>query len=188
MAPTHRATIDVESARRRPHREGAVLILLYPADGQVSTVFTVRRSDLPDHAGQVSYPGGRRESGETLEAAALREAEEEIGVDRSDIEVLGGLTPLFIPPSRFIVYPFVAASPGRPPFSIEEREVERILEIQLGRLLDPAIRRLETWEIRGESSRVPSFDVDGSRIWGATAMITSELLGIVEPILPPTTG
>ncbi len=113
MAPPHRDMIDATAAKDRPHNEGAVLILLYPRGDEegdeVSTVFTVRHPDLRYHGGQISFPGGRREPGEPLEVTAVREAEEEVGIDRHSVEVLGSLTPLFIPPSRFIVHPYVAA-------------------------------------------------------------------------------
>ena len=179
MAPTHRETIDVTAARDRPHKEGAVLILLFPSDAQVSTVYTVRHADLRHHGGQISFPGGRRESDESLEATAIREAEEEVGIDRTKIEILGSLTPLFIPPSRFIVHPFVAATHFSPEFRVEKREVERILEVPLSHLSDPSSHRLEKWEVEGEESYVPFFQVGGARIWGATAMITSELLEVI---------
>ena len=107
------------------------------------------------------------------------EAEEEVGIDRTKIEVLGALTPLFIPPSQFIVHPFVAVTSASPEFRADEREVERILEVPLRRLLDPSSRQMQSLEIRGEYSQVPCFKVDESRIWGATAMITSELLEVV---------
>ncbi|MFV1981463.1 MAG: CoA pyrophosphatase, partial [Rhodothermia bacterium] len=129
MAPPHRESMDVDRARTRPHKEGAVLILLYPSAGEVATLFTVRKAELRHHGGQVSFPGGRRELGESLEMTAIREAEEEAGIDRTRIEVLGSLTPLFIPPSQFIVHPFVAVANASPEFRIEEREVERILKV-----------------------------------------------------------
>jgi 8-oxo-dGTP pyrophosphatase MutT (NUDIX family) len=187
MAPPHRESIDANRARSRPHKEGAVLILLYPsADGaideavdEVYTVFTVRKAELRHHGGQISFPGGRRELGESLEMTAIREAEEEVGIDRAKIEVLGALTPLFIPPSRFIVHPFVAVAHASLEFRIEEREVECILEVPLSRLRDPSSRQMQTLEMRGENSQVPCFKVDESRIWGATAMITSELLEVL---------
>jgi 8-oxo-dGTP pyrophosphatase MutT (NUDIX family) len=179
MAPSHREAIDITAARRRPHNEGAVLVLLFRSEGRVQTVFTVRRADLRHHGGQISFPGGKREAGESLEATAVREAEEEIGLDSKSIRLMGPLTPLFIPPSRFIVYPFVAVTDQAPEFRLQEREVERILEIPLSQLWDPSTRRLESWEIDGEASEVPLFQVGEERIWGATAMITSELLAVV---------
>ena len=184
MAPPHRESIDVDRARNRPHKEGAVLVLLYPSvdglAGDVSTVFTVRRADLRHHGGQISFPGGRRESGESLEMAAIREAEEEVGIDRTMIDVIGLLTPLFIPPSQFIVHPFVAVTNTSPEFRVEEREVERILEVPISRLRDPSSRQMQEWEIRGEKSQVPCFKIGESKIWGATAMITSELLELIS--------
>ncbi|MGD8415190.1 MAG: CoA pyrophosphatase [Candidatus Latescibacterota bacterium] len=180
MAPSHRETIDPDEARKRPHREGAVLVMLYPGQSGPSTLFTVRRADLNDHAGQISFPGGRREAGERLETTATREAEEEVGIGRDEIEVVGELTPLYIPPSRYIVHPFVAAAASRPDFRLQESEVARIIEVPLADLQDPANRRSEIWKIRDEESRVPCFRIGGERIWGATAMIMNELLAVIS--------
>ncbi|HEY5564030.1 MAG TPA: CoA pyrophosphatase, partial [Rhodothermia bacterium] len=106
MAPSHRVRFN---PTRTGAREGAVMILLFPEDGGVSTLFTLRRKDLADHAGQISFPGGRREDGETFQEAALRECEEEVGIAQDRIRVLGALTDLFIPPTRYIVHPFIGA-------------------------------------------------------------------------------
>jgi 8-oxo-dGTP pyrophosphatase MutT (NUDIX family) len=180
MAPSHRVTIDVEQARKRPHKESAVLVLLFPAAGEVATVYTVRRGDLTHHAGQISFPGGRREPNETLEETAIREAEEEIGVSRELFEILGAMTELYIQPSGFIVQPFLAVSSERPDFTAQQQEVERVLEIPLVALFDPKNRRTEQWTIRGEASTVPFFKVADHTIWGATAMISGELLALVR--------
>lgn len=182
MAPSHRGIIDPDTARERFHLEGAVLVLLYPSAGGASVVYTIRRADLRNHGGQVSFPGGRREEGESLEETAIREAGEEVGIDREAVELIAELTPLYIPPSRYIVHPFVGAARSRPDFTRGEDEVDRILEVPLRKLLDPESRSVERWNIRGQESDVPFFDVADVRIWGATAMITSELLAAVEPV------
>jgi len=179
MAPSHREALDTELARSRPHKESAVLILLYPVEGAVSTIYTIRRADLRHHGGQVSFPGGRRNPGEPLSETALREAEEEVGIDRAAVDVLGALTPLFIPPSQFMVHPFVAVCCRQPTFRAQPSEVEELLEIELATLLDPPNRQTEQWEIDGEVSDVPFFAVAGQTIWGATAMITNELLEVI---------
>lgn len=158
------------------------MILLFPSEGGVSTLFTVRRQDLPDHAGQISFPGGKREGAETFREAALRECEEEVGIDSAQIDVLGSLSPLFIPPTRFIVHPFVGALSSLPPIVPQEREVEAVLKVPLTVLQDPATRDSEEWTFRGETSTVPFFRVDTHTIWGATAMITSELLELLDGV------
>jgi len=158
------------------------MILLFPEKEGISTLYTVRRDDLADHAGQISFPGGKREVGETFEEAALRECEEEIAVARSSIRVLGKLSTLFIPPTRFVVHPFVGSVSSLPEIVPDEREVASILRVPLQVLGDPSIRREEEWTIRGEPSVVPFFHVEDQVIWGATAMITAEFLQLLADL------
>ena len=158
-------------------RLGGVLVLLYCA-GEALTLVLTRRPDYEGvHSGQVSFPGGRHEPPETLEATALRETAEEIGVPPAEVEVLGALTPLYILPSDFEVHPFVGrARNGRPVFVPDPREVAEIVETPFDLLLDPATRVGEVWELRGLSMRVPFFLVGEHKVWGATAMMLSELV------------
>lgn len=182
MSPSGRDTIDPGDAGPGS-REGAVLILLFPEGDdpttEPETVFTVRHTALKHHGGQISFPGGRREEGESLAAAALREAREEVGVDPGMVELLGRLTPLFVPPSRFVVHPFVGVTRSRPDFRIDESEVSRAFTVRLRDLIDPANRALEEWTLRGTRRSVPCYRLDGELIWGATAMMTSELLTVL---------
>lgn len=169
-------------------RPAAAIVLLYPVEERPTLVLTVRTSTLPDHAGQVSLPGGRVDPGETIEAAALREAHEEVGVASSHVDVLGRLTPLHIPVSGFLLYPVVAATRDRPPLVASEAEVARVLEVPLDALRDPARVRVDL-RPRLEADylqAVPSFAVEGEHVWGATAMVLSEFLTLlgVPPILP----
>jgi 8-oxo-dGTP pyrophosphatase MutT (NUDIX family) len=168
--------------RRRPSdkpgrpRQGGVLLVIYPWQRQTFVVLTRRRDDLGSHAGQISFPGGRREDGESLQATALREAREEIGVEAENLMLLGELSHLYIPPSDFEVHPFVAWHHGRPRFVPQESEVAEILEVPLGHLLDPATRQEETWELHGYQVHVPFYMVESHKVWGATAMMISEFL------------
>jgi 8-oxo-dGTP pyrophosphatase MutT (NUDIX family) len=159
-------------------RLGGVLLLLYYQAGELCLVLTRRRDDLPSHAGQISFPGGRHEPPETLLMTALRETYEEIGVQAAELSVLGELTPLYIPPSDYEVHPFVAwYKNGRQPvFSPHTREVAEILEVPLSHLLDPATRVEETWQLHGYKVVVPFFAVQEHKVWGATAMMLSEFL------------
>jgi 8-oxo-dGTP pyrophosphatase MutT (NUDIX family) len=141
-------------------------------------VLTVR-GDTPRHAGQVSLPGGVVEPGETFEQAALREAHEEVALDRERVRVLGPLTPLDIPVSGFRLYPIVAAVDQRPALRPADGEVAHILEIAVDELLDPrAVRRLER-ERDGIALTVPGFHVAAHEIWGATAMVLAEFLTLL---------
>lgn len=170
-------------SHRQPERTGSprlgsVLVLLFPSDGQLQLVLTRRRDDLKNHGGQMSFPGGRKEPGETLVMAALRETEEEIGISPRSVEVIGELTPLYIPPSDFEVHPFVAwhSNGSRPHFSPNPAEVAEIVEVPLQHLLDPASRLEQPWHYRGNVINVPYYVVGDHKVWGATAMMISELV------------
>jgi len=160
-------------------RDGAGLILLYPHRHRVHVVLTVRKHDLPQHAGQVSLPGGAVEPSEDPTAAALREAHEEVGIDPGAVTVLGRLTPLHIPASGFVLHAVVGDVPARPDLRPDPREVERILEVPLDDLCDPARVVVEQRQLVGRLREVPYFDVDGEKVWGATAMILAELLWLL---------
>ena len=176
--------MPVDRARRRPPhkpgppRLGGVLLLLYEPDDELYLVLTRRRDDLESHAGQVSLPGGRREEAETLVATALRETHEEIGVPPTAVTIVGHLSPLYILPSDYEVHPFVAwYQDGKQPIFIpESREVAEIIEVPVRHLLDPATRREEPWQLYGQEIMVPYFAVGEHKVWGATAMMLSELV------------
>jgi 8-oxo-dGTP pyrophosphatase MutT (NUDIX family) len=174
MLPRPRGTRLPEAAG--PTRQGGVLIVLYLQDGQNNLVLTRRRDDLQSHAGQISFPGGQREDGESLQATAIREAQEEIGIKPSNLSILGHLECMYIPPTDYEVYPFVAWHTGRPQFRAQVEEVAEILEVPLGHLLDPDNHYEELWEIRGFLVQVPYYLVGPHKVWGATAMILSEFL------------
>lgn len=159
-------------------RIGSVLLLLYLHQGELHLVLTRRRDELPAHAGQVSFPGGRLEPGETPPAAALRETYEEIGVPPTAVTILGELAPIWIPPSDFQVYPFVGWVRGgkRPHFQPALLEVAALLETPLRHLLDPATRKEGLIQRQAYRLTVPYFDVEGHMVWGATAVMLSEFL------------
>lgn len=176
MAPVRDDALDRIGVRNRSCREAGVLLVLLPVNDTPHVLVTVRRNHLPNHAGQVALPGGRREEGESLLQTALREAQEEVDLDPEEVEVIGPLTPLFIPPSNYCVYPFLGFARRHPILRPHDYEVDRIVEIPLPHLIDDSAVRRERWTIRGEQVLVPYFDVGGLHIWGATAMILSELV------------
>ncbi|HHS98263.1 MAG TPA: CoA pyrophosphatase [Chloroflexi bacterium] len=163
-----------------PPRRAGVLLLLYPFRRSLHLALTVRPPHLGHHAGQVSLPGGGWEEGDrSLEQTAIREAREELGVALQDLEILGSLTPLYIPPSHNLVHPFVAHIPRRPQFRPDPREVAELLEVPLWRLMDPVTRREEEWTLGGMRVRVPYYAVGQHKVWGATAIILAEFIALL---------
>ena len=157
-------------------RQAAGLLLLYPIENIVHTLLTVRAGSLPQHGGQVSLPGGAIEKNETFAQAALRETQEEVGVPTNDVHILGSLTPLQIPVSGFLLHPIVGTIYRRPTFRLAHREVDRVIEVPLTTLTNKKTL-CRRWQKRdGIDIDVPYFDLDGTKVWGATAMILSELL------------
>ena len=157
-------------------REGAVLLLLYPAGDELHLVLTRRTDTLGSHRGQISLPGGRREAGESLSQAALREAYEEIGLPPASVEIFGALTPVPVPVSNHRVTPFVGYIAARPDFRPDPGEVAELIEVPLALLLERATVREEEWMLHGQRVQVPFFALGRHKVWGATAMILSEFV------------
>jgi 8-oxo-dGTP pyrophosphatase MutT (NUDIX family) len=156
-------------------KDAAVLVPLYlDASERLHAVFTRRRHDLRRHAGEISFPGGRRDEGETLTETALREAHEEIGLPPSDVELLGALppTPTFV--TNYAIYPFVGLIERGFEWVIAHAEVDEVLELRLDELrAGYGERRLIR---RGIAFKTPTYEAGGHLIWGATARILGELL------------
>ena len=159
-------------------RPGAGLALLFPADAGWSTVLTLRHRDLKNHGGQLSLPGGRVEEGESIEQTALREAQEEVGLDPTAVNVVGRLSPLYIPVSGFVLHPVVGVAAAMPDWVAEANEVESILPVTLEHLLDPEHRFEDKRRYEDQRYRVPFVRVGVHRLWGATAMVVAELLEV----------
>ncbi len=183
MAPSPRVGWDPEHPPA-DLRDAAALLLVYPLNGVPHVLLTVRGAGLRKHTGQVSLPGGSVDLEESIEAAALREASEEVGVPPASVRLLGRLTPLHIPVSGYMLHPVVGLVAARPPFKREEWEVARILEVPITILGDPAIvkRHTRRRELGGRAIDidVPYFEIDGEQVWGATAMVLSEFMAIVD--------
>lgn len=175
-------TDDVETLFPQA-RKGGVLVLVYPKNGALHTVLTLRHTYQGHHSAQVSFPGGSLEQNDpSLWHTALREAREEVGLETSQVLPLGCLSKVYIPPSNFVVSPFVAAMDNAPVFERDPVEVARIIEAPLSALLDPDTLREKPMYLKvaqGEVN-VRYFDLDGETVWGATGMMLNELAHILR--------
>ena len=161
-------------------RQGAVLALLYPVDGMVSLLLIRRTADGGAHSGQISFPGGKQEPGdEDLATTALREAHEEVGLLPDMIDIIGALSSLYIPVSNFNVHPFLGYTAQRPQYTLSEIEVDGIIEVPITELFHP--ERITKVVVTSPADKtfirkVPAYKLlDETVIWGATAMMISEL-------------
>jgi 8-oxo-dGTP pyrophosphatase MutT (NUDIX family) len=164
-----------------PPKPGSVLILLYEENGLIKFPLTKRPDYNGTHAGQVSFPGGKAEKGEDFIQTALRETEEEIGVSRNDVKVIGRLSDFFVIPSNFMITPVVGYTSSKPEFIPQESEVVRIIEGTLSELLrDDAIQTKEILAAKTYRLMAPHFLIEDEVVWGATAMMLNELRTIVK--------
>jgi 8-oxo-dGTP pyrophosphatase MutT (NUDIX family) len=174
-------------------RLAAVLILLYEQKGRICFPLQRRKEVIGDpHGGQISLPGGSREGNERVEATALREAREELGIEPDRVRILGRLSRLWIPVSHFKVRPVVAWTESEPAYRLDPGEVEQLIVCSLEELESP--QRLVKFRRRigGSNRHVPAWRLDEGYLWGATAMILAELISIVRAaeglpslLLPP---
>jgi 8-oxo-dGTP pyrophosphatase MutT (NUDIX family) len=165
------------------YRASAVLILLYPNEQNQTSVLLIERMTYDGHhSGQIAFPGGKVEPNDIdLQATALREFFEETGSDATPT-VIGKLTPVYIPVSKFMVQPFVSYVEQKPNFTASAYEVNELIEWEINHLLNPEIIKETTIEpTPGLKLKTPYFDVQGKVLWGATAMMLNELKKIISP-------
>lgn len=164
-------------------RESAVLALLYPYQGEIYTVLMQRNEYEGIHSGQISFPGGKREhNDESLWHTALREANEELAILPTDVQMIGELTQVYIPPSRFLVSPFMGAMNKRPRFIPNPAEVSKIIEVPVRQFLIPGKMKEKYHWVSGLNSKIKIkyFDIEERVIWGATAMMLSEIAELLK--------
>jgi 8-oxo-dGTP pyrophosphatase MutT (NUDIX family) len=176
LTPEQASALDVHG-----RTDAAVLVPLFQAGDELHAVFTRRRDDLRRHAGEISFPGGRQDPGEDLRDTALREAEEEIGLDRAGVELVGALAPTPTVVTSYAIYPFVGVIQPGQSWKPSAAEVAEVLELSLPALRDGYARKRLTR--RGLPFRTDVYETDGALIWGATARILGDLFERLEPIL-----
>jgi len=166
-----------------PPKPGSVLILLFEDNGLIKFPLTKRPDYNGTHAGQVSLPGGKAEPEEDFIQTALREAEEEIGVPRNEVKVIGRLSDFFVIPSNFMITPVVGYVDAKPTYIPQESEVVKIIEGNVDSLLrDDAIQTKEILAAKIYRLMAPHFLIENEIVWGATAMMLNELRMIVKQL------
>jgi 8-oxo-dGTP pyrophosphatase MutT (NUDIX family) len=164
----------------------AVMLLLFQREGQWHTLLIERSSNNPNdkHSGQISFPGGKLEASDiSFEACAKREAFEEVGIAIDAIRTVGALTPLYIPVSRFMVYPFVGVLAQEPVWKPQASEVKKLLPMPVSFFADKKNIKMKDMIIMGQTVKdVPYYDVDGKALWGATSMILYEFSKIFDNV------
>lgn len=182
MTPLLRQRIQHVDPLSYNPRKSAVLILLFPVEESIHTLLIQRPVYDGVHSGQVAFPGGKFEETDTdLSHTALRETFEEVGAPSNDIEIIGKLTDLYINPSNFLVTPYIGFISKHPDFIMDAYEVQKIISVDLFSLNDKGIRSEKTiTHSNGYKMKTPYYEIDGLTVWGATAMMISELNVIVE--------
>ena len=162
-------------------RAAAVLVPLFEEDGEARVVLTKRPEHMPSHRGEIAFPGGKVQPDvdATVLDAALREAEEEIGLARDDVEIVAELDTLSTVTTRFLIAPFVGLLRHRPTLEPDHREVDLVLDVGLSELMGDGIHREEHWGIGAMSRPVHFFELEEETIWGATAKILACFLELL---------
>lgn len=182
MAPVTRARFDVNTLDPNSYKKSAVVLLLHHINGSTYIPLIKRHEYDGKHSNQVGLPGGKFDEHDTsLMETALRELDEEIGINKHDVKILGALTPLYIPVSNFYVEPFIAVyERDIIDFNIDEREVKQLIQLDIELLKqDTLIEKEGIVSGEGYKLKTPYFKVEGEIIWGATAMILNEFKKLI---------
>lgn len=182
LVPAYRAELLKMQKPDRQARQSAVMIMLFPVEDEVHTTFIQRNVYDGVHSGQIAFPGGRyEETDPNLEYTALRETEEEVGVPMDLIKPIGSLTKIYIPPSNFDVLPVVGYLEAKPALMPDPSEVSDAFTVNIRHLLNPASCQLRPVKLaNGLQLEVPCYLANGHIIWGATSMILSEFIAVLN--------
>lgn len=159
-------------------KQAAVLVCFFKKNGEYHIPLIRRPMHEKNHPGQIALPGGAMEENETLENTALREAFEEVGIIPENVEIIGKMTPLPVPVSKYLISPFIGVAKHEPKWNINKQEVDELIILKFKNLIDSNNGYYEDWNLNGNTIRVPIFKVMNKEIWGATAAVLSELLDI----------
>lgn len=169
----------LENNKPRPNSKRSAVLLLLTENKDV--LFTLRSSKLRKHSGQISFPGGRQDPNETDEETALRETEEEVGIPPSNIELLGTLSNLYVPPSDNVIQPVVAKLSKPSPIKVNPDEVDEAFFVNLNQFEGEEKLKVKSTEYKGKPFSFPYWDVHHKvPLWGATAIIMSEFMHLVD--------
>ncbi len=181
MSPSIREDLMGNTAPNANTRQSAVLILLFPNGNDINTLLIKRPIYDGPHSGQISFPGGKFDEADSdIQATALRETFEEVGVNPTDINIIGQLTQLYIPVSNMMVHPFVGVINFKPEFNPNTEEVERIIYAPIKQLTNSKNRSVKVITSHQKLITAPYFNISKEFVWGATAMILAEFVEIIN--------
>jgi len=182
LAP-YRNEIELDFKNKNP-KIASTLLLIYPKDGETFFCLIERQEYEGTHSNQISFPGGKNESGESMKETALRETMEEIGVDPISISIIGELSQVFVPPSNFLIHPFVGYCDNTPSFKANEREVKRIIEVNIEDLFKKDVIKIKKMSFKKSSGNVnfevPYLGLNNKIVWGATSVILNEFRRMLQ--------
>lgn len=187
MAPYKRTNAKTILESEAVPRIASTLLLLHENEAEINFTLIKRPNYNGTHGGQISFPGGKLEENETVKEAAIRETEEEVGILKNQINILGELTQVYIPPSNFLISPFIGYLNQSPAYIPDSREVEKIIDVPISQLLDESLVKTKKIAMSkyGENKLyidAPYFELQNQVVWGATALILSEFKDILKKI------
>lgn len=182
LAPKGRAKPDINLKLKQSSKEASVLALITKGERNQAQIILTKRQSYPGvHSGQISFPGGKKEKSDAdHKDTALRETFEEIGIQASKLEVLSPLSPLYIPPSNFLVHPFLAVNKENLEYRLQPSEVKRLIITDLSNFLDSNNQVFREISIGDFTIKTPAYDIEDEIVWGATAMMISEIVETIK--------